>query len=166
MTTLSPRDHYLESLLTNIERYGVGLVGVLADVDHNHPVAGFTYTVGLTPLGHPELLVYGLPPEVAERLLNVLVREIRQGRQLRPGDQVRQPGNAAAIFTAIAVLDDDDLEMVREIYGSSDYALQLVWSDEHGRFPWADGYAPWRHRQPIRGLRPPGRGRRIVLPAS
>ncbi len=165
MTTLSSRDQYVDSLLANIERYGVALVGVLADVERGRPVAGFTYTVGLTTLGHPELITYGLRPELAATVLNVLAREIRLGAQFRAGDRVSQAGSDGPSFTAIKVLDDDDVVMVREIYGLSDHVLQLVWPDGDGRLPWADGYTLARHRQPVRGLRPVRPGRRIVLPA-
>jgi Domain of unknown function (DUF4262) len=32
-------------------------------------------------------------------------------------------------------------------------ALQLVWADERGRWPWAAGWGQARRRQPVLGIR-------------
>ena len=53
----------------------------------------FAYTVGLTGFDHPELLLTGMPPEVAGRLLNGAGERVRSGDPLawsalnRPGGQ-------------------------------------------------------------------------------
>ena len=45
----------------------------------------FAYTVGLTDLGLPELLITGLPPRTAKRLLNSIAHDIvDDGTILRP----------------------------------------------------------------------------------
>ncbi len=47
----------------------------------------FAYTVGLTGFDHPELLLTGMPPEVAGRLLNGAGERVRSGDPLRPGQR-------------------------------------------------------------------------------
>src|SRR5690606_11849679 len=46
----------------------------------------FAYTTGLFGLGHPELLVLGLDSHTAGALLNEVSRQVREGRDLVPGE--------------------------------------------------------------------------------
>jgi hypothetical protein len=45
----------------------------------------FAYTVGLFGLGHPELLIFGVPPGTAGAVLNDLGKRIRSGDDFVPG---------------------------------------------------------------------------------
>lgn len=105
----------------------------------------FAYTVGLFGLRHPELLVFGLPPETAGRLLNDLGGRVRAGQQLLAGqlltfewwaqrallEPVPNPGEI--VFTANGYYDRPDEASVP--------VLQLSYDDDAGRFPWEAGYA-------------------------
>jgi len=44
----------------------------------------FAYTVGLFGLRHPELLIFGVPPEIALGVLNALGRGIKAGNDHIP----------------------------------------------------------------------------------
>jgi hypothetical protein len=63
---------YLNHLLDHITEAGVTVQHVLGDATH----PPYTHTVGLTAIGHPELLVTGLVPEDAGPLLNGLGHDI------------------------------------------------------------------------------------------
>ncbi|GAB2910699.1 hypothetical protein GCM10027047_06150 [Rhodococcus aerolatus] len=52
----------------------------------------FTYTTGLTGLGHPELLVRGLSARVAHGVLQTVGARVARGLVLRSGDAVDLPG--------------------------------------------------------------------------
>jgi hypothetical protein len=105
----------------------------------------FAYTMGLHAKGLPELVVFGLPPQVAGGLLYeltaYLVRELAAGRPVGPGevtlDGVAVPtalleveGATAREYATVA----DDLSQ-----GQAKY-LQAVWPAPDGIFPWEAGY--------------------------
>lgn len=52
----------------------------------------FTYTTGLTGLGHPEVLVRGLAARVAQQVLDEVGARVAAGVVLRTGDVVTLPG--------------------------------------------------------------------------
>jgi hypothetical protein len=64
---------------TIIARHGVALPSILTAHPHDPP---FTYTVGRQDQGRPELIVFGLAPQVAQTLLNELAprRDLVSGR--------------------------------------------------------------------------------------
>ena len=61
----------------DIEKYGVCVIGVFPDVEKHKP--GFSYTIGLSQLGFPEQLMFGLRPEIATHFFNTFVEDIRMG---------------------------------------------------------------------------------------
>lgn len=116
----------------------------------------FAYTVGLSGFDHPELLVTGMPPEVAGRMLNEYGERVRAGQRLRPGDQrldpvARKPVELVEVGDSLraGLLDANGW------YGGPDQppvpALQLVWSDPAGVLPWEPGYSLAEHLQPLHG---------------
>ncbi|WP_115538010.1 DUF4262 domain-containing protein, partial [Frankia canadensis] len=60
-----------------IARRGWAIRAVLAEPTHDEP--DYAYTIGLTALHHPELMIAGLPPTHAATLLNHLGDRIRAG---------------------------------------------------------------------------------------
>lgn len=48
----------------------------------------FSYTVGLTDRGLPELAIYGLPPHAAGGLLNAVARHALDHGKLRCGESI------------------------------------------------------------------------------
>lgn len=114
----------------------------------------FAYTVGLFGLGHPELLIFGLPPDLAASLLNEIGERIRGGESLVPGqiltlpwshhqvavEEVPNPGEI--VFGANA--------FYRRPAQASVPVLQLTYDDGAGVFPWDEGY-PVPEMQPRPG---------------
>ncbi|WP_375486658.1 DUF4262 domain-containing protein [uncultured Mycobacterium sp.] len=91
-------------------------------------------------------------PQRAARLLNIVgERSVRDGPP-RPGDQIDiRPG---PILEVVEVEHPDaQMNCAAAICGSEVRALQLVWADEHGRWPWRPGFNDGRGRQPVLGLR-------------
>lgn len=152
-------DGYLMSMLEKVEKFGWGLVHVGEGCsepgcknEHEGEQPPFTYTVGLTTLGHPELLVHGLLGDESAPLLNDLGRRINEGQSFRHGEVLTcEHGDSQLTFTD--VLDDSDLVVLGQIYPES-RALQVVWQDWLHRFPWEKGYNHWRYPQELAGIPP------------
>jgi len=114
----------------------------------------YAYTVGMGhSFGQPEVLVIGLPREVAQDLLDNLADEADGGRTFAAGEQhdglvrgypvrlLRVSGDQAAQW----------LPLVGWAYERADVpCLQLVYPDRQGRWPWQpdvrDGF---RRIQPV-----------------
>ena len=105
----------------------------------------FAYTVGLFGLAHPELLIFGVPPETAAGVLNTLGERVRSGEALLPGrlitfdewphriipEEVPNPGEIVFQSNRFYLRPDEHSVPV----------LQLSYDDTEGRFPWDEGYA-------------------------
>ncbi|SDG17578.1 DUF4262 domain-containing protein [Pseudonocardia oroxyli] len=108
----------------------------------------WAYTVGLGSSGLPELVVTGLPAERAVDLLNDVAEHVLDaGVAPRPGER------AAAALEYVEVAEPDaHLVHAVALYGEGRRAVQVVWADEAGRWPWdpaAGGV------QPVLGPRSP-----------
>jgi len=105
----------------------------------------FAYTVGMFGLGHPELLVFSLPPEDTAYLINTLGRRILDGEAILPGHELTVEGFprrlvAETVPNAGAIVFEAN-HFYRRPDEFSVPALQLTYDDAAGRFPWDDGYA-------------------------
>lgn len=113
----------------------------------------FSYTVGLTALGHPELVIQGMPYRPAQQLLNILGSEVRKGHRYREDSLTSDPTGTAAPVALISVLDASELAVATQLYGGVE-ALQVIWPDSKGRLPWDNGYANSPDVQPFMGIVP------------
>lgn len=113
----------------------------------------FAYTVGLTELGIPELLVTGLKHQVAHELLNGFAHHWvhHTGGSARPGERLRLLDQPAIEVVAVSE-PSVHLVFAGLIYGPSLSAHQLVWADDRGRWPWEVGF---RGNQAVLGPRAP-----------
>jgi hypothetical protein len=111
----------------------------------------FAYTIGLTGLGHPEVVIYGLPVDTAHALLNDIGSRVRTGQRFGPGQVVIGLVENDVPIAFLVVQDTADLTAVEQIYGAV-HALQMVWPDRHSHFPWDDAYALAPEIQPLKGL--------------
>lgn len=117
----------------------------------------FAYTVGMFGFGHPELLVFGLPIGTAHRTLNELGERVRHGQRLRPGELVTFECWPHRLHL-FEFSDDGDVPVLvaaQRFYGANQArpvpAIQCVWDDRWGRFPWEPGYDPPAGLQPMPG---------------
>ena len=145
-------DEYLTSMDRKVRTYGWGVVFVGCG-DSTEP--SFAYTVGLQrQYGHPEIVAVGVPPGVA-RTLNALGDRIRDGHTFAAGDQpeVAIVGFRTELIEVDWTESHRNLPVAWRINGGPTDALQLVWPDEHDRFPWEPGYALPDYVQPLWGQR-------------
>lgn len=113
----------------------------------------FCYTTGLYGIGHPELVVLGLPQDVSMRLLNAAAHQVTGHRQdLVPGQLVPHlepqllveeiPNPGMVVFQAN--------NYYQRPFHASVPAYQLTWADGAGLFPWEQGHegGPWGQPRP------------------
>lgn len=114
----------------------------------------FSYTVGLTAIGHPELLVTGLAPEKAGRFLNVTAHGLmwHDDPPYVAGALHQWPESCTVEVVDVAE-PAVHLVMADATYGPELRAVQLVYADDRGRWPWQVGF---RGNQPVLGPRTNG----------
>ena len=89
---------------------------------------------------HPELVVFGLPPDTMHRLLNVAGEAARSGQVYVVGQGYNDLLEAySCTFRPVPVKHYQPyLGYARWYYRGGDFpALQLVWPDREHRDPWA-----------------------------
>jgi hypothetical protein len=111
---------------------------------------GFLYTIGLcSEMSHPEIIVCGLQPRNAYELVRRLIERLRSGVRYAP-DQIISDlveGNRFA-FRSV----HPSQHIIRLGYAMAYYrrlgnpsllsALQLLWADEDGKFPFDETCDP------------------------
>lgn len=127
----------------DIQRYGWHCVQIAQDAKG----PGYSFTVGLLETHqHPELVVMGLPPEVAHTILGMAVEQIAQGYKFFESQRSdalleghdcllhRVSPTAYRAYLALAVERHRDAP-------TGFAALQILWPDPEGRFPEEEGYS-------------------------
>ncbi|HEY1292876.1 MAG TPA: DUF4262 domain-containing protein [Chloroflexota bacterium] len=123
----------------DIRRTGWHVTGVFPSEDGGVPTY-FVYTAGLWgTLQHPELIVFGLRPEVAHGIFSGVRERILKGERFEDGQFAdRVVRNYRVYFHRVR--NDDDMyptTSATAYYGHRDYeVLQIVLPDMQDRFPW------------------------------
>lgn len=119
---------------------GVSPVGRGGTPEHR---AFWYYTVGLTPLGHPEFTLSGVTPDVAQAVLNDMGARVREGQSFKEGDELDDVigGGYKVHLIDVRAFKRFPLAVVKTIYPEHEQrALQIVLPDAGHRFPWQPGY--------------------------
>ncbi len=135
-----------------IQQYGWAVVHVLPSDEDPADAVPFAYTVGLTAAARPELVIAGLPPDLAHQLLNELAGRVHdEGAHFHHGRHVTDliVDQDVVILTGAPTPDLwPGAALAR--YGRERVRLQqLVWPDPESRFPWQAGYSPEEFHQPL-----------------
>lgn len=136
----------------SIKQRGIHIQPILASDDG----PSYVYTVGMTLIGAPELIVFGLPPQAAASMVLTLFNEMRMGN--RPKDQKEIIDLARVPLR----LEDVSRAAIDDYTGQGDDYLtshghmpkyrQLMWPDEQGVFPNEKGFDErYRASQPYIG---------------
>ncbi|PPK92193.1 uncharacterized protein DUF4262 [Kineococcus xinjiangensis] len=111
---------------------------------------GFSHTVGLTERRLPEVIVYGLAPDVALQLLNDVAGRMAAGEEFADGQPIAgllRGDHVLSLHDAIRLTDP--LGAAFQLYGEEDVRVrQLAVPDREGRPPWDPRYAV-PHLQPV-----------------
>ena len=109
------------------------------------PELKLCYSVGLmAKFGHPEIMIHGLKFELGFGLIHDAVKLIVKGSKFHE-DGIDYMGIAAGLPAQFIVVHEsnhhDWLGMAVRYYSPNPIeALQLVWCDTKGKFPWQDGF--------------------------
>ncbi len=139
-------DDYLDELRTTMLEHGWAVQYVESDR------TPFGYTVGLHDCGLPELLITGVSAERAGRLLNTVAKDMMGGTVLSPGQKIAIRSGPLVEIVEVAN-PDAHMKWAVAFGGPEVRALQLVWADGRGRWPWAAAFSDGRARQPVLGTR-------------
>jgi hypothetical protein len=139
-------DDYLDELRTTMLEHGWAVQYVESDR------TPFGYTVGLHDCGLPELLITGVSAERAGRLLNTVAKDMMGGTVLSPGQKIAIRSGPLVEIVEVAN-PDAHMKWAVAFGGAEVRALQLVWADGRGRWPWAAAFSDGRARQPVLGTR-------------
>jgi Domain of unknown function (DUF4262) len=114
----------------------------------------YAYTVGLTARDSPELLVTGLSSGRAARLLNAAAEHLCHADAPRPGERFRLELPGSLLIEVVRVAEPSvHLVTATEFFGDQVRALQLVYADDRGRWPWQRVFRGSRGGQPVLGAR-------------
>jgi hypothetical protein len=135
--------------LKMIQNHGWAVIAVA----EGEAEAAFAYTIGLTRFhGHPELLISGMHASDAQAVLNELGAEVRRGTRFTAAHVLRQTGRHRLKF--MKVNDPGRLIEAQKMYASQNGpvpALQVVYSDHDGHWPWDRAWRNGEKVQPLFG---------------
>lgn len=127
--------------------YKCSVIGVGADEEKKKP--GFSYTVGLRMIGLPDIIVFALNPFVARQILNSVIAAWRNEPHLAESlATLDDVANLPMAFVKLSVDEAEHHMAVTRWYYSIvegarvrlDNCVQMVWSDQKGKFPWSPGF--------------------------
>lgn len=142
-----------QKLLDDIDAFGWHGLHILGD-DEYPP---FSYTVGLFhSYGHPELLICGLPSDMAHAILRIAAQAAAQGQPIdlsAPTDALLEDYTCAFVPVPVGAYADH-VGFARWYYGDDTFpVVQVVWPAKSGHFPWdADAPPGFLDAQPVLGL--------------
>lgn len=127
-------------MAADVVKYGWHVVKVSGD-DRG---PGFAYSVGLfRTLGHPEVIMFGLPGDWLHQHINAIGAAVRAGASFAPGSRVADVlENHECVFVAVPPARyADHVGQAVAYYGKTQFPLlQCVWPDRQSRYPWDVGY--------------------------
>ena len=142
-----------QKVLDDIMRVGWSDIGVFPTKEETG--LPFNYTVGLTLLEHPELIIMGMENAQAHGVLRAACQRIKVGAQFKANtysDQVLQ-GLRVAFLEVKDMYDEAfPMNMVGHLGMPNPTALQIIWPDREDRFPWHEDFdEEFRDRQFLLG---------------
>jgi hypothetical protein len=145
-----PEDDVERRVLNDVAVSGCHVIKVMEDASG----PGFAYSVGLFHnFDHPEILIVGLDLDLMHGIINNLRDDIRSGARFESKRRVAGilEGFDCEFRDVAASHYRGLLGCALWLYGGTDFpALQCVWPDMKGHFPWeADFNAKLKSRQPI-----------------
>lgn len=131
---MSNANRMLASLEAMIDRYGWAVQAVFPGEDS----PGFAYSVGMADRGLPDVIVFGLPPEIAQRFVNHVCSEMAEKGKAPPleTDLNHFAEGLPTRFVAVPREQADEYMFAAKRRNPGYTAIQLVWPDNNSRFPW------------------------------
>jgi hypothetical protein len=121
---------------------------------HDLGVPGWAFSVGLfRTYRHPEIVVFGLPVELAHRVINGIGADIKAGKAFASGQEYAEflEGVRCMFRSVDTTWYLPFLGYARWYYQGNDFpVLQCIWPDKQQRYPWQPGFKKaWLGKQPL-----------------
>lgn len=99
------------------------------------------YTIGLSKDGLPEVVIFGLAPGLTEPLLMNAAALVREHQGVPPDDALASLVTGTRLCAVTVEDSSTDLPLANRFFQIADPvpAVQLVYTDVHGLFPWERG---------------------------
>ena len=154
----NPESEYDKNLLKTLE--SVGWHNVHISEEGNTPA--FAFSIGhFYKSNHPEVIVVGLKPEISQQLLNIVAIKVVGAKiRIEPYKKYTDMTEGLSLVFIPVSLDHYGkyLGYANWFYGSMSKpypALQMVWPDKAGIFPWEQNYDErFLQLQPVLGEMP------------
>ena len=142
-------DEHEAQTLADVDRFGWSVLKVSNDAGPD-----FAYSVGMfRTLGHPEILLFGLPLDVMHQLINDVGARVRGGTRYKAGQVTDEflEGYDVTFRTVPTFQYEGHLGWANWLYGGTEYpVLQLIYPDRQHRWPWdASVEVGFRENQPV-----------------
>lgn len=147
-----PEEEADEILIRNVRERGCHILGVSGD--KGEPT--FSFSIGLAlNYGQAEIVVFGLEPTKAAKIINIVRDGAALGKKYLDGDV-----STDILVNGRVCFVEVPLELYGEYLGTAIWfyrksprpfpCLQLVWPDRAGLFPWETGFDPdMKKDQPV-----------------
>lgn len=122
-----------------IREHGLAVIGTSVTTEHGE--LPMSYTIGLSDIGKSELVVFGLPAQSAMVMLKDAAALYRKDGLLL-NQPVEQIGNLPVVFKPVLpAAAAEYIHQANARAGRDLPAIQMVWPDPAGLFPWDQGFA-------------------------
>jgi hypothetical protein len=140
-----------ETTNSNIEKFGLSII-VIEATDY---LPSFAYSIGLwKKYKHPEIISFGFTVKTLHEIINNAADIIKTGGKIEVAkgydNNIFEKGIAQ--FVTVDPLNIGDyFGYAIDFYGTADFpAIQLVWQDRQGKFPWENGFEEeFIYKQPL-----------------
>ena len=130
----------LDKTKSNIEKFGLQVI--MVNSEGYNP--SFAYSIGLwKTYNHPEIICFGLRNDLVHAIINDVAEIIKHGARIKiKEDYTNIFKDSKAIFLKVDERNIDDyFGVALEHYkGVKFEALQLLWTDRNGKFPWEEKF--------------------------
>lgn len=133
----------IQAMLAKVIReHGMAIQFVFATEEEPGP--NFAYTIGMTDIGAPELIVFGFPQQLAGGVMNHLFNEMRTCQLQRDLDKVEDLLSVPLLLESIDSDVASEFTVQAEVYyeqrGRKPVYKQMLWPDEQGIYPNQKGF--------------------------
>ncbi|MFZ2266289.1 MAG: DUF4262 domain-containing protein [Azonexus sp.] len=139
-------------LLEDVEKFGWHCLNILAE-DELPP---YSFTVGLYhSYQHPELMIFGLPANLAHQILRIAADAIKSGKPINlelPTEELLRGYSCCFVEVPVSHYEEN-MGFCRWFYEGDSFPLyQIVWPSREGHFPWHPAASEsFRSIQPVLG---------------
>lgn len=143
-------DEYLQGVAALVEQHGWAVQAVFGD----QPGEAFSYTVGLTDKGLPELWLGSIGPDAATEILNACARWLLAAGAdgLVNGAEFDAEFSVPFRLRGPCSLQAAEVKVAQALHPLSEVAVwQVLWPDEAGLFPADEGYDTVKYPQRLLG---------------